>query len=166
MRIVTEQEIAGAHFLPNYDGKCKNLHGHNWLVKVALEGIPLDDGPNQGMLLDFSTIKNTINEFDHKSLNDVLENPTAENISILLCRKLMEVVDDNIARITVRVYETSKGYAEICSDDKIIMAREEEEEEEAAAVEAVQKAREADKDIEREGEEEEGGDNNDDAESE
>ena len=74
-------EIAGAHRLNlNYESKCANLHGHNWIVTVWCKSQTLDDN---GMVIDFTHIKREIQDkLDHKFLNDVVPfNPTAENIA-------------------------------------------------------------------------------------
>ena len=74
-------EIAAAHsLLLDYDSKCKNLHGHNWIITITLKSETLD---KNGMIMDFSHIKaKIINKLDHAVLNDVLDfNPTAENIA-------------------------------------------------------------------------------------
>ncbi|HEX3048027.1 MAG TPA: 6-carboxytetrahydropterin synthase, partial [Bacillota bacterium] len=39
-----------AHYLPGYDGKCKNMHGHTWRVEVGIKGKHLKNG----ILFDFS----------------------------------------------------------------------------------------------------------------
>jgi len=80
-------EIAAAHKLPNYSGKCRELHGHNWFITVhcCCEDSNLDD---HQMVLDFTEIKKIVNELDHSYLNDRIENPTAENIAQYLCNKI------------------------------------------------------------------------------
>ncbi len=88
----------------NYDGKCRNLHGHNGRVEIELSAEKLD---SLGMVRDFTEIKNTVatwvdQELDHKMLlrkdDPVLptlqemnepvflfdENPTAEAIAKLI----------------------------------------------------------------------------------
>ena len=52
-----EDDSAAAHFLRDYNGKCENLHGHNYRVYVHVEGRTLDEG---GMLLDFSFLKSAL----------------------------------------------------------------------------------------------------------
>ena len=59
----TEADFDSAHFLAGYDGKCHNIHGHRWKVVVticaeALEG----QGQTRGMLVDFSTLKDSLRE--------------------------------------------------------------------------------------------------------
>ena len=74
-------EIAGAHRLNlNYESKCANLHGHNWIVTVWCKSQTLDAN---GMVMDFTNIKRKVQDkLDHKFLNDVVPfNPTAENIA-------------------------------------------------------------------------------------
>ena len=74
-------EIAGAHRLNlNYESKCANFHGHNWIVTVWCKSQTLDAN---GMVMDFTHIKRQVQDkLDHKFLNDVVPfNPTAENIA-------------------------------------------------------------------------------------
>lgn len=81
-------EISAAHKLSlDYESKCTNLHGHNWIVDVYLKSETLD---NNGMVMDFTHIKRKIlDKFDHKIINDVVDfNPTAENLAEYICREL------------------------------------------------------------------------------
>lgn len=74
-------EIAGAHSLNlNYESKCANLHGHNWIVTIWCRSEKLNEN---GMVIDFTHIKRLIHDrLDHKCLNDeIAANPTAENIA-------------------------------------------------------------------------------------
>ena len=81
-------EIAGAHRLNlNYESKCANLHGHNWIVTVWCKSQTLDAN---GMVMDFTHIKRQVQDkLDHKFLNDVVPfNPTAENIAKWVCEQI------------------------------------------------------------------------------
>lgn len=74
-------EISASHSLNlNYESKCKNLHGHNWIITVYCKSEKLDDN---GMVIDFTHIKEKIHdELDHQNLGSILFfNPTAENIA-------------------------------------------------------------------------------------
>lgn len=74
-------EISASHFLIlNYESKCKNIHGHNWIITIYCRAEELND---MGMVADFAEIKNKINkQLDHKNLNEFFPfNPTAENIA-------------------------------------------------------------------------------------
>jgi len=73
-----------AHFLPQHKGKCKNLHGHTWTIKVVCKSELL----KEGMVIDFGDIKAIINELDHQLLNDFMEVPTAENLAKYLYEKI------------------------------------------------------------------------------
>jgi len=96
-----------AHFLPNYHGKCEDMHGHTYKMEVTIEGKPKEDG----MIMDFKQVKEIVNKkvvdkLDHKLLNDVIENPSAENIAIWAWDQLKN--DLNLKQI--KVYETSNSY--------------------------------------------------------
>lgn len=82
MYFITKRiEISASHRLElNYDSKCSNIHGHNWIITVHCRSKELDEN---GMVVDFSKIKELIKgRLDHAMLNDVLPfNPTAENIA-------------------------------------------------------------------------------------
>lgn len=81
-------EISAAHKLVlDYDSKCTNLHGHNWIIDVYLKSDTLD---KNGMVMDFTHIKNKIvDKFDHKVINEVVNfNPTAENLAKYICDEL------------------------------------------------------------------------------
>jgi len=84
--VSVDETFAAAHNLRNYYGKCENLHGHNYKVRVVLAGKELDD---TGLLYDFVHLKRVIQEviggLDHKYLNELPPfdtlNPSAENIA-------------------------------------------------------------------------------------
>ena len=91
--ILIEDEFAGAHRLRNYKGECENLHGHNWKVQVVVSGEKLD---KDGLLIDFRLLKKKLHDvlknLDHTYLNNISffkkENPTSENISYYIYKKL------------------------------------------------------------------------------
>lgn len=82
-RLDVEFYFAAAHRLPRYEGPCFRMHGHNYRMFVAVEG---DIDPHTGMIIDFGKVQAIVQEqiltkTDHRTLNDFLENPTAENIA-------------------------------------------------------------------------------------
>ncbi len=104
MRLDVEFTFAAAHRLPRYEGPCFRLHGHNYRFFVGLEG---EVDPGSGMITDFGVVKQVVQEHvlartDHRDLNDVLENPTAENIA----RWIWEVLEPRLPGLwEVRLYE-------------------------------------------------------------
>lgn len=59
----TENSFDSAHFLAGYDGKCKNIHGHRWLVEIEVMSEELKrEGQLRGMCVDFSTLKAELKE--------------------------------------------------------------------------------------------------------
>ena len=84
--ITVDETFAAGHALRGYKGKCENIHGHNYRVRVTLEGPELD---SVGLLCDFGQLKQVIHgviqALDHKFLNDFppfdVINPSAENIA-------------------------------------------------------------------------------------
>lgn len=108
----TEGWFDAAHHLDNYEGACKNLHGHTYKVIVEVKG---DDSQldKASILWDFSELKKIIKQLDHSEkgeLNniiflgkDIRINPTAEVISRWIYWQLKE--NKNKLKFKVRVYE-------------------------------------------------------------
>lgn len=95
-----------AHFLPDYDGKCRNMHGHTWKVEVSWNFAELGQGGYPGMARCFAELKQQVCDVlpDHQCLNEVWDwVPTAENIARWLC----EEVDAD----EVRVWESATACA-------------------------------------------------------
>jgi 6-pyruvoyltetrahydropterin/6-carboxytetrahydropterin synthase len=75
-------DFNAAHRLPYYQGPCFHTHGHNYRLRVVVEG-RID--PATGLTTDFMVIKrlvreNVLSTIDHNDLNQILDNPTAENV--------------------------------------------------------------------------------------
>lgn len=84
--------------LPFHPGKCARMHGHSYRLEVAVDGPLQADGPARGMIVDFEEIKRVVHEvaidaLDHQTLNDFIENPTAERIVAWLWRRLAPALD-------------------------------------------------------------------------
>ena len=71
IRITKEFRFEMAHLLWNYDGLCKNIHGHSYILNVTVIGEPASNNcRNAGMVIDFAELKKIVNEeiinqFDH-----------------------------------------------------------------------------------------------------
>lgn len=121
-QVSVEETFSAGHALRGYKGKCENAHGHNYRVRVNVEGEQLD---STGLLVDFSQLKRIlrglIEGVDHKFLNDQPPfdkiNPSAENMAKFfydqVSRQISAAVDGTrIASITVwETDETSATYA-------------------------------------------------------
>jgi len=78
-RVTKRLEVAGAHQLClDYESKCQNLHGHNWIITVTCQSETLN---SNGMVIDFTEISKIAKRLDHANLNEILKQPTAENIA-------------------------------------------------------------------------------------
>ena len=100
-------EISAAHRLTlDYESKCTQLHGHNWLITVYCKSAELNAN---GMVVDFTIIKQMIKDrLDHQVLNDVLPcNPTAENIARWICEQIPHCykVEVHESRGNMAIYE-------------------------------------------------------------
>lgn len=89
-------DFAAAHFLRDYNGKCENLHGHNYKVYAHVRGEVLNEG---GMLLDFTKLKGALRkviaELDHTNLNDISyfdQNPSAERIAMYIYENIIKLL--------------------------------------------------------------------------
>ena len=109
------------HFLPKYVGACHNLHGHSYELEVTVSGnvIKEKDNPKYGMILDFKDLKSLVNKIilnklDHSMLNDIFENPTAEEMSIEIFEMLdSKLSQDNLTLERIKLWETRDSYAEV-----------------------------------------------------
>ena len=92
MRISKTFYFDAAHHLPNYDGPCRRTHGHTFKVEITFTG---EKDKKTGMLIDFAVLKdiweNDVEPYlDHQDLNDILKNPTAENIAEWIYVRMFE----------------------------------------------------------------------------
>lgn len=93
MQIRKHFRFEAAHVLPFHPGKCARMHGHSYRLEVAVRGPIQSDGPARGMIEDFDSIKQivrreVIDVLDHQTLNDLIENPTAEHIVMWVWKRL------------------------------------------------------------------------------
>ncbi len=117
--VSVEETFAAGHALRGYKGKCENVHGHNYRVRVTLEGADLDPA---GLLCDFvrlkDVIRGVIQSLDHKFLNEQPPfdriNPSAENIAKYFYERACEQLGQaaNGARLaSVTVWESDSTSA-------------------------------------------------------
>ena len=83
MLLAKDFTFDAAHNLVNYHGKCERLHGHTYKLRVVVEGTP----DSEGMIIDFIELKAIVKEkilsrLDHSYINDIITQPSAENIAV------------------------------------------------------------------------------------
>ena len=113
--VKVRSQFSGAHNLREYKGKCEDLHGHIWIIELAVCSDRLDKA---GMVVDFKKLKDMLNEviseLDHKYLNDVVyfkdNNPTSEKIAQYVYRKIRDK-DPELDIKEITVWETDSSSA-------------------------------------------------------
>ena len=126
-------DISCGHRVVGHEGKCQNLHGHNYRVFFEIEADGDEPLDQVGRVLDFSVIKSLLcawleERWDHKMLiwdqdpmlSALLEidkticvvpfNPTAENLAWFLVEMVGPLLLENTGTKLVRckVEETRK----------------------------------------------------------
>ena len=108
-----EFHFSASHELKNLpeDHQCYRLHGHNYIIKVELESEDLNEYDFVQDYGELSKIKKHIDDkFDHRHLNDVMENvnPTAE----LIAKYFYDLfIKDYPKIVAIHVSETPKTWA-------------------------------------------------------
>ena len=90
MRVKRKFEFEAAHRLPDHPGKCRDLHGHSYVLRVTVDRAV---DPDSGLAIDFGEIKRIVRRevvevLDHRYLNDLIENPTAEVVAVWIWNRL------------------------------------------------------------------------------
>jgi len=141
IRITKEFDFEAAHALDGYEGKCKDIHGHSYHLKITLIGEPSKDVllSDCGMVVDFGEIKSIVRDhvyenFDHRLLlrNDsrfkglernneriryVNYQPTCENMLIEIVGMVQKCLQGKIILHSAFLRETANSYAEWFSSD-------------------------------------------------
>jgi 6-pyruvoyltetrahydropterin/6-carboxytetrahydropterin synthase len=135
-----------SHFLYNYNGLCKNIHGHSYKFYVTIGGNvkQLHGDTEDGMVADFTSIKKIVNqfvvdEFDHalvvngtvtdlplQLLNQVTQRiiqlpfqPTCENLICHFAELLNVNMPEGILLMELKLFETASSYAEWRREENI-----------------------------------------------
>jgi len=139
IKITKQFSFEMAHALRNYDGLCRNIHGHSYKMDITLAGQPLqdDNSPKNGMVMDFGDLKKLVNEevislLDHalvlnaKTDTQLIEmlkqnfekivvvefQPTTENLLNFIAGKLKQRLPETVKLCRVRLRETDTSYAD------------------------------------------------------
>lgn len=144
VRVTKEFTFEMAHALWNYDGPCKNIHGHSYKLWTTVIGEPILDEKNTkyGMVIDFGDLKRIIktkiiDRFDHtivvckdaphhflgniEQMFDKYEvttyQPTCENLVTDFASILIPELPSNIKLHSLKLFETETSYAEWFASD-------------------------------------------------
>lgn len=144
IRITKRFHFEMAHTLFEYDGLCRNIHGHSYNLEVTVAGEPrLEPGhPKDGMLIDFGELKNLVktnivNVFDHALMVNSLVpeeqkvllqkvttrfivvdfQPTSENLVVYIASILQPLLPSGVTLFSIRLYETETSFAEWFASD-------------------------------------------------
>ena len=117
VEVVKDFTFDSCHHLNNYEGKCKNLHGHTYKLQVGVKS-----SLNEiGMVIDFNKLKEIVNNIiidkvDHTNLNECFPfNTTAENMVVYIYDKLKSI---GLSISFIRLWETPTSFAEYRGEDK------------------------------------------------
>lgn len=122
-----EAHYDSAHFLRHYKGKCERLHGHHYVVEVALAAETLNEA---GIAYDFVEIKRHLREMadrlDHENLNELQPftaiEPSAENQAKYFYEELKRRLPTEMGQALVyaRVWETPTQWAQY-SEGRLVL---------------------------------------------
>ncbi|MFR9660853.1 MAG: 6-carboxytetrahydropterin synthase [Rikenellaceae bacterium] len=145
IRLTKEFTFEAAHALENYDGACRQIHGHSYRLFVTVKGEPKSDtsDPKCGMVVDFGELKRVVNEqiiseHDHafvmrrsersalivEALKGSFKNiilvdyqPTCENMLYDFAERISRHLPDGVALHSLRLHETATSFAEWFAED-------------------------------------------------
>jgi 6-pyruvoyltetrahydropterin/6-carboxytetrahydropterin synthase len=144
IRVTKEFHFEMAHVLWNYDGPCRNVHGHSYRLFVTITGTPVDvpGNPKNGMVIDFSDLKSIVRKeivsiFDHavvvSSLYDeekkemftklfgntviVDYQPTCEKLVADFAERITKHLPSGVTLHSLKLYETATSFAEWFAED-------------------------------------------------
>jgi 6-pyruvoyltetrahydropterin/6-carboxytetrahydropterin synthase len=115
--LCVKDSFAAAHRLIGYEGKCEDLHGHNFVVEAFFSGGKLGD---DGLLVDFKILKDylkdVLDNLDHKYLNEITffieRASSAEYIALYIFGEVEKQMKGGAAFLKeIRVWESDKAYA-------------------------------------------------------
>lgn len=144
IRVTKFYDFEMAHALWNYDGLCKNIHGHTYKLYVTVAGTPVNNPEDKkdGMVIDFGDLKKIVkheivDQLDHSlvinqraphqkllDLHEMYERhfvfdfqPTCENLVIWMVNKIIPMLPQGVKLKKLILYETASSCAEWNADD-------------------------------------------------
>ncbi|RUT78878.1 6-pyruvoyl trahydropterin synthase family protein [Ancylomarina longa] len=146
VRLTKEFHFEMAHALWNYDGLCKNIHGHSYILFVTVIGEPNKDikNPKFGMVMDFGDLKRIVNQeivdqLDHALvLSEATPNlerlnipqmferffitpyqPTCENMIADFAERIISKLPNEVNLHSLKLHETATSFAEWYASDNL-----------------------------------------------
>jgi 6-pyruvoyltetrahydropterin/6-carboxytetrahydropterin synthase len=146
IRVTKEFHFEMAHVLWNYDGPCRNVHGHSYRLFVTIAGVPVEEpeNPKNGMVIDFTDLKSIVRKeiveiFDHAVVvsrkfdkekqemftklfgNAVLVDyqPTCENLISDFAGRIISRLPSRVKLHNLKLYETATSFAEWYASDNL-----------------------------------------------
>ena len=144
IRVTKEFGFEMAHALWNYDGACRNIHGHSYKLFITVAGVPSRDQghPKFGMVIDFTDLKKLVKEpivdfLDHSLVvyraaeGETLDavralyekvhvfdfQPTCENLVLYMVEIIGKQLPPGVDLCSVKLFETATSFAEWVSSD-------------------------------------------------
>lgn len=145
VRVTKSFTIDMAHALYNYDGPCKNIHGHTYHLHVTVAG-EVNDNPDSaamGLVIDFGVIKEithrlVISKYDHALVlheeapyskdNFLPEHfekvillpfqPSCENLMLYFKQQIAAALPVSTRLVKMKLEETPSSYAEWHEEDQ------------------------------------------------
>ncbi len=144
VRLTKEFRFEMAHALWNYDGLCKNIHGHSYILFVTVIGEPITDksNPKLGMVMDFGDLKKivaeeVVDQLDHSvvlskatpnleqlNIDQMFERffiteyqPTCENMIVDFADRISKRLPQGVQLHSLKLHETSTSFAEWYAED-------------------------------------------------
>jgi 6-pyruvoyltetrahydropterin/6-carboxytetrahydropterin synthase len=117
--VSSQAHYDAAHFLRHHKGKCRQLHGHRYVVEAAVQASELDEA---GLAFDFGDLKAILrelaNELDHQNLNDLPQfqgiETSAENQARYFFDELKKRLPPQLAEglLYARIWESPTQWAQ------------------------------------------------------
>ncbi|NOU59833.1 6-pyruvoyl trahydropterin synthase family protein [Marinifilum caeruleilacunae] len=144
IRLTKEFHFEMAHALWNYDGLCKNIHGHSYILFVTVIGEPISDktNPKLGMVMDFGDLKaivaeEIVDQLDHalvlsKDTPNIDQlnipqmfdrffvmdyQPTCENMIADFAERIKKRLPKGVELHSLKLHETATSFAEWYASD-------------------------------------------------
>src|SRR5258708_39715322 len=108
MIICKEFIFDSAHKLEKYRGPCASLHGHTYKLQICIQGKVQENGLVRDLReVKDIVVKHVIQVLDHQYLNEIVTNPSVENLSIWI----WEHLKDELPLYEIKLWETATSFA-------------------------------------------------------